>query len=63
MIVRLFPEAAPHRHPYRRLCSFAPASLHVYRRPLIRRTGFPAATRPAALLDAGPRASPPARVS
>jgi hypothetical protein len=63
MIVHLFPEAAPHRHPYRRLCSFAPASLHVYRRALIRRIGLPAANRPAAVLDAVARALLQARVS
>ncbi len=63
MIVHLFPESAPHRHPYRRLCHFAPASLHVYRRALIRRIGLPAGNRPAAVLDAVARALLQARVS
>jgi hypothetical protein len=63
MIVHLFPEPVPHRHPYRRLCSFAPASLHVYRRAPIRRIGLPAGNRPAAVLDAVARALLQARVS
>jgi len=63
MIVHLFPEPVPHRHPYRRLCSFAPASLHVYRRAHIRRIGLPAGNRPAAVLDAVARALLQARVS
>ncbi|MCS6880546.1 MAG: hypothetical protein RMK84_13680 [Oscillochloridaceae bacterium] len=63
MIVHPFPEPAPHRHPYRRLCSFAPASLHVYRRALLRRFGLPAGNRPAAVLDAVARALLQARVS
>jgi hypothetical protein len=41
-----------HHHVHRRRCSFAPTSLHVYRRSLARRFGLPAADRPARFLDA-----------
>jgi hypothetical protein len=48
MIIQLRPE---HHHCHRRRCSFAPASLHVYRRALARRIGLPPGERPAHVLD------------
>lgn len=49
-------------HIHRRRCSFAPASLHVYRRALARRFGLPAGERPARLLDSIARALLAARI-
>lgn len=60
MIVQLYP--LPHRHTHRRRCCFAPASLHVYRRALIRRIGLSSAGRPASVLDTVARALLQARV-
>ncbi len=62
MIVQLFPQ--PHRlAAHRRRCSFAPCSLHVYRRALIRRIGLTSGGRPAAVLDAVARSLLQARVT
>lgn len=60
IITQLRPE---HHHAHRRRCSFAPTSLHVYRRALVRRIGLPAAGRPACVLDALARALLRARVA
>lgn len=51
-----------HHHVHRRRCSFAPSSLHVYRRALARRFGLPAGERPARFLDTIARALLKARV-
>lgn len=51
-----------HHHVHRRRCSFAPTSLHVYRRALARRFGFPAGDRPACVLNTIARALLDARV-
>jgi hypothetical protein len=48
MIIQLRPRR---RHAHRRRCSFAPASLHVYRRALVRRIGLLGTGRPAVVLD------------
>jgi len=43
----------PERHyAHRRRCSFAPLSLHIYRRALMRRIGLIPGARPASILDA-----------
>jgi hypothetical protein len=60
IITQLRPE---HRHTHRRRCSFAPTSLHVYRRALVRRFGLPAGDRPACVLDALARALLRARIA
>lgn len=60
MIIQLRPV---HHHAHRRRCSFAPVSLHVYRRALVRRFGLPAGARPAHVLDALARALRRARVA
>ena len=41
---------------HRRRCSFAPLSLHIYRRALVRRIGLIPGERPAHILDALARA-------
>lgn len=43
-------------YAHRRRCSFAPLSLHIYRRALVRRIGLPPSERPASILDALARA-------
>ncbi|NTU81367.1 MAG: hypothetical protein HGA45_18645 [Chloroflexales bacterium] len=48
MIIQLRPER---HYANRRRCSFAPESLHVYRRALARRIGLPPGERPACVLD------------
>lgn len=60
MIIQLRPS---HHHAHRRRCSFAPSSLHVYRRALARRFGLPTGDRPAAVLDTLARAILRARVA
>lgn len=60
IITQLRPER---HHAHRRRCSFAPASLHVYRRALARRFGLPTGDRPACVLDALARALLSARVA
>ncbi|NJN19532.1 MAG: hypothetical protein HC822_26460 [Oscillochloris sp.] len=55
-ILLQFPNQAPRmpgegRHAHRRRSSFAPVSLHTYRRALIRRMGLHEAGRPALVLD------------
>jgi hypothetical protein len=59
MIIPLHPE---HHYAHRRRCSFAPLSLHVYRRVLARRIGIPPGERPACMLDTLARALLRARV-
>jgi hypothetical protein len=51
-----------HHHAHRRRCSFAPTSLHVYRRVLARRFGLPSGDRPATFLNTIARALLSARV-
>ncbi|HMQ31287.1 MAG TPA: hypothetical protein PKD53_11195 [Chloroflexaceae bacterium] len=60
MIIQLRPA---HHHAHRRRCSFAPISLHVYRRALARRFGLTAGARPAGALDTLARALLRARVA
>jgi hypothetical protein len=60
MIIELRPS---HHHAHRRRSSFAPESLHVYRRALVRRIGLPAGERPASVLDALARALLRSRVA
>ncbi len=48
MIIQLRPA---HHYAHRRRCSFAPLSLHVYRRVLARRFNLPPGARPACVLD------------
>lgn len=62
MIIQLRP-AQHHHHAHRRRCSFAPSSLHVYRRALIRRIGLQSAGRPARVLDTLARSLLRARVA
>jgi hypothetical protein len=62
MIIQLRP-VEQHHHAHRRRCSFAPNSLHVYRRALIRRIGLPSGGRPAAVLDTVARSLLRARVA
>jgi hypothetical protein len=62
MIIQLRPQETQH-HARRRRCSFAPASLHVYRRALIRRIGLPSSRRPACILDAVARSLLAARLA
>ncbi len=61
IIIPFKPNAEPW-HAHRRRCAFAPASLHVYRRSLVRRFGLPEAGRPAAALNKLARAMLSARV-
>ncbi|GAB4441946.1 MAG: hypothetical protein OHK0015_39860 [Chloroflexi bacterium OHK40] len=60
MIIQLRPH---HHHANRRRCNFAPYSLHVYRRALIRRFGLPSGGRPAHVLDKVARSLLRARVA
>lgn len=62
MIIQLRP-TEHHHHAHRRRCRFAPTSLHVYRRALIRRIGLTGAGRPAAVLDTIARSLLGARVA
>jgi hypothetical protein len=60
MIIKLRPKP---RRAHRRRCSFAPNSLHVYRRALVRRIGLSYSGRPACFLDNLARALLRARVA
>lgn len=60
MIIQLRPT---HHYANRRRCTFAPLSLHVYRRALLRRIGLTPAHRPACVLDTLARALLRARVA
>ena len=62
-IIQLRPGQRPHHHANRRRCSFAPVSLHVYRRALVRRFGLPLGSRPAVVLDTLARSLLRARVA
>lgn len=62
-IIQLRPAQRRHHHTNRRRCRFAPSSLHVYRRALVRRFGLPEGKRPAAVLDTLARALLRARVA
>lgn len=53
MIIQLHSER---HYAHRRRCSFAPLSLHIYRRALARRIGLMPGERPAHILDALARA-------
>jgi hypothetical protein len=62
MIIQLRP-SEPHHRARRRRSSFAPSSLHVYRRALLRRFGLPTSSRPAFVLDTLARTLLDARVA
>lgn len=62
MIIQLRP-SEPQPRARRRRSSFAPSSLHVYRRALARRFGISCGGRPAVILDALARTLLDARVA
>ncbi|WP_129673655.1 hypothetical protein [Candidatus Chloroploca sp. Khr17] len=63
MIIQLRPSPHVPHHAHRRRCYFAPETLHLYRRVLVRRIGITPGARPASILDTLARALLDARVA